>query len=432
MEGKHQTATRVSRSLVASMQKAKANPLAWLGPFQDAKQPEVGQSFAPTPPVPPVIPCYRRELPLHFKVLIADQALSFVCDTYVAPPKPDPVGLITIPVQKVYLTMNEVRLFKVTGNVELPVIALSLNIDMDSWSWGFSATLPGDTLPLLWTGASNSPVSLEAKVNGQSYYLLAEKVSRSRSHGKTSISVSGRGHSAWLSSPYAPSMSFTSGEGVTAQHLMNDALKTNGVSIGWDIDWGILDWYVPGGVWSTTGSYIDAVTNIARSVGAYVSPHKTLQKLAIKARYPALPWTWASATPDIILPADVVSTESVQWSEKPSYDSVYVSGVSDGVLGFVKRAGTAGDMNAPMVTDALITHADAARMRGAAILADTGIVSTISLSLPVLALTGVIEPGKLIRYTEGARSTLGLTKSVSVSMTEQSKLSQTIELEVHG
>lgn len=43
---------------------------------------------------------------------------------------------------------------------------------------------------------------------------------------------------------------------------------------------------------------------------------------------------------------------------------MFVSGQDVGVLGQVTRAGTAGDVLAPMVVDALITEAAAARQRG--------------------------------------------------------------------
>jgi hypothetical protein len=63
---------------------------------------------------------------------------------------------------------------------------------------------------------------------------------------------------------------------------------------------------------------------------------------------------------------------------------VFVSGQEVGVLAQVSRAGTAGDVFAPMVVDALITQAAAARQRGIAVLADTGRQVELSLRLPVL------------------------------------------------
>jgi hypothetical protein len=83
-----------------------------------------------------------------------------------------------------------------------------------------------------------------------------------------------------------------------------------------------------------------------------------------------------------------------------------------------------------MVTDDLITHADAARQRGTAILADTGRQARISLSMPVLDETGIILPGQLVRYVDGATTRLGLARSVNVSASLP-KVRQTVEIETH-
>ncbi len=403
--------------------------------YQDARKPPQGLDWiGPPPPVPPVCYLPSTKLVFSFESANGDPGLLFQCD-YVAPIDPEnppaETGIV-VPVRRAYIIMNEVRLFKVDGNVELPVLSLSLDIDMDSWAWGFNATLPAESLQYVSSTGVNAPIELDAVVNGEHYILLAESVTRTRTFGRASLQVSGRGQSAYLASPYSPVKNFFNTETRTAQQLMLDALTTNGVSIGWEIDWTISDWSVPGNVWSERGSYMDAVNSIANSVGAYVLPHPSLRKLSIKPRYPVLPWNWASSTSDIELPADVVDTESVKWMEKPSYNGVYVSGTSNGVLGHVKRAGSAGDYLASMVTNPLITQASAARMAGEAILSDTGRMSMLTLSLPVLPETGIIKPGKMIRYVDNGVPILGLVKGVSVSMSKQPTLRQTIEVEVHA
>jgi hypothetical protein len=115
-----------------------------------------------------------------------------------------------------------------------------------------------------------------------------------------------------------------------------------------------------------------------------------------------------------VLPVDAVSRESLRWVDKPAYTRVFVSGQDVGVVGQVTRAGTAGDILAPMVVDPLITEAAAARQRGVAVLADTGRQIEVSLRLPVLAETGVIEPGAFVEYQDGTVSRLGLVRSTRV------------------
>jgi hypothetical protein len=67
-----------------------------------------------------------------------------------------------------------------------------------------------------------------------------------------------------------------------------------------------------------------------------------------------------------------------------------------------------------MVVDPLITEAAAARQRGLAVLADTGTQVEVSLRLPVLAATGIIEPGAFVEYQDGSITRLGLVRSIQV------------------
>ena len=120
----------------------------------------------------------------------------------------------------------------------------------------------------------------------------------------------------------------------------------------------------------------------------------------------------------------------MSWYDRPNYNGVWVSGTSTGVLAHVRRAGTQGDILAQMITDPLITHADAARQRGISILGNTGRVVKISLDLPVLPETGIIPPGKFVRYTDNGVSRIGLTRGVSAT-TSGVTVRQQIEIESH-
>lgn len=80
------------------------------------------------------------------------------------------------------------------------------------------------------------------------------------------------------------------------------------------------------------------------------------------------------------------------------------------------RAGTVGDVLAPMVVDALITQAAAARQRGIAVLADTGRQIELSLRLPVLQETGIIAPGAFVAYRDGSVTRRGLVRSTQVQV----------------
>ena len=126
----------------------------------------------------------------------------------------------------------------------------------------------------------------------------------------------------------------------------------------------------------------------------------------------------------------MTSREGIEWVDKPLYDRVFVSGQEGGVLGRYTRAGTAGDLLAPVVVDPLITHVDAVRQRGRTIISDTGRIANVTLRLPVLSETGIIKPGTMVRYTDGPVTRIGLSRSVSLDVAMPT-IYQTIEVETH-
>jgi len=386
----------------------------WLGAsWQVAMVPPPG--VHPSDPVTPPEPerCYTPSAALLFSVVAAvDGHLLFVCERQ-NEPEPDKEPVL-VPVRRLYFVINNVTLHRVADGLEVPVFNLSLSFDASSWTWGFEATLPVKAESLVDPGAAFGPVELLASVNGTAFRVLAENISRERAFGESSIRVSGRGRNAVLADPYAPVMTFANAQDRTARQLMDDVLTVNGVPLGWSVDWGLTDWNVPAGVFARQGTWIEALTAIVGAAGGYLVPHRTAQSLRVLPRYPAVPWEWDSVTPDFVLPVDAVARESVRWVEKPGYNRVFVSGQEVGVLGQVTRTGTAGDILAPMVVDPLITEVAAARQRGIAVLSDTGRQIEVSLRLPVLAETGIIEPGAFVEYQDGSVARLGLVRATRV------------------
>jgi hypothetical protein len=379
--------------------------------FEAAIVPPPGVSPHPGVVRPPFDPCYLPDPHLLFKAgWPAGTGLLFICERHAGPP-----ARVVVPIKRVYVVINEVSLRRVEGNVPLPAFALSLSLDADSWTWGFNASLPASALEALEPDANGSPVELEALINGQPYRLLAERLARERQFGQASIRVQGRGKAALLDAPYAAMRSFGNPQQPrTARQLMADVLTVNGVDIGWDIDWGLTDWLVPAGAFSHQGSFVSALGQIAAAAGGYLQPHPTEAVLRVLPRYPVPSWLWGGAVPDLELPAAVTTRESIEWLEKPRYNRVFVSGTSQGLLGQVTRSGSAGDLVAPMVTDALATHADVLRQRGIAVLSDTGRQANVTLKLPVLRETGVIAPGQFVRYVDGTVTRHGIVRSTSV------------------
>ena len=399
--------------------------------YEQARKPGPGVSRPVQPPQPE--PCYLPTLPAHLVFDdLADSSLPthlvFVCERH--GPGPEPGQTIVVPIRRVYVVINEARLRRVDGDIQIPTFTMSMSLDADSWAWGFSADVPRGALPNLQPSNFGDPVELEAWVNGVPYRFLAEQLSTSRTFGRESLRISGRGLTATLDAPYAPTLNFGNTAARTAQQLMGDVLTVNGVPFGWTVDWQLTDWLVPGNVWTHQGAYVGALNSIVQAAGGYLQPHESDKVVKALLRYPTAPWDWGAAA-DFELPADVTTQEGIVWQENPRYNRVFVSGVSAGVLGQVTRAGTDGASIAPMVTDALITHADAARQRGVRELATCGRQAMVSLQLPVLETTGVIPPGKMVRYVDGSTTRVGITRSVQVDV-RMPEIFQSIEVETYA
>jgi hypothetical protein len=401
--------------------------------YQDAKQPDPGRSYLGPPIRPPVDPCYLPNGHLVFESVPANSGhLVFWCELQdgevVEPPAPE--ALVIVPVRSIYVTINSATLVRVSDNAAIPTYDMSMSLDVDSWTWTFSASVPGASLPLVQSSEYGEAVVVQATINGVAYRFLVEQVARERTFGKSSLRIAGRGLNAQLDAPYAPTLDFTSTTSRTMQQLLNHVLTLNGVPIGWTATFGLTDWSVPGNTWSHQGTYISALNNLAAGGGGYVQPHRTLQQVSVLPRYPVPAWEFHSATPDYELPSAVTTRESIEWVDRPEYNRVFVVGQANGVLGRYTRLGTDGALRAPTVVDPLITANAAVRQRGRSILSAGGRVATVGLRLPVLSATGIIPPGKFVRYVDGATTRIGITRAVSVNV-NMPTIYQTLQVETH-
>lgn len=350
-------------------------------------------------------------------------------------PGPGEGGTVVVPIRTAYIMTNEATLIRVDDSTALPVLSLSISTDAESWAWRVDASLPAAVMDAVMPGMDGAPVLLQAAINGYPVRWLAESVTRERTFGKARIRVSGRSPSALLSDPFAVAYSYASASAITAQQAAINAVTESGLPLGWEIGWHITDWLLPAALWHHQGTPMSAVLRIAEAAGAYVQTDAVLQTLHVRHRYPAAPWGWDALTPAVSLPAMVALREGVEWLDKPAYNEVYVRGQSVGVLGHVVKTGTTGGLAAATVVDDLITHADAARQRGLAILGDTGRQQRLSLSLPINDDLGLLEVGQLIDVTEGTGpSTVtrrGLVRGVSATYNPPAAR-QNVEVEVHG
>ena len=422
-----QEAVRAERRHGADFGAAAQLDIGRVSRWQAAMQPLPGRS-AIEPPTEN--PCYVPSTTVVFRERQTySSTLIFICERHSPPPGTGQT--VVVPVLEVYSVNNSIALTRVEGGDIIEARGFSMSLDADSWTWQWSATLPGSALPLVQEDSNGDPAELLAMVNGVPYRLVAEVPARERRFARAEVRVRGKGRAALLDKPYVSEQNFASASGRTAAQLMALAMTINGVNNGWAIDYRIGDWFVPGETWAFQGTPIAAVLDIATAAGAIVQPHNTDQTLRILPRYPAAPWLWHTLTPDYVLPADVVSVEGIEWVRRPGYNRAFVYGASgSGVRGDITRSGTAGDNDAPMVVHPLMTHADAVIQRGIAELSNTGRQAHVSLRMPVLSETGLILPGSLVRYDGGDAARLGLVRSVALDEAWPT-LRQTLTVETH-
>ena len=356
--------------------------------FQEAIAPGIGAWIPPEPPGPE--PGYTPSAHLVFA-------------PSVKPP-------IIIPVQRVYIVLNEVLLVRVVGAVPIPATQMNVNFDCDSWLPSFSANIPASSLDAVMPDPT--PVEVEISINGVVFRFFVERITRNRAFAQNTVSIGGRGIASELDAPYAAASQHTNTQAMTAQQIINDALAYTDYTQSWNI----TDWLIPANTFSLYGTPAQVAGNVADAAGAVLQADWAQRDLRMLPRYPVKPWEWSSATPEYVIPAAVAQSESLEWVEKPAYNVVYVSGVQTGVLGQVKITGTAGDKPAPMVTHPLITHADAARQKGIAILSDTGRKAMMQISLPVLDTLGVVDVCRLIEFHDGNTMRRGIVRANAISV----------------
>lgn len=389
---------------------------------------------SPLPPyIPPPPPPPGGQVQLVLRCPLPDAPASAMPLVFSFEPCPGAgTGGNAIPVRRVYFVSNSISMVRLPGREPIEATRIALAIDAEAWAWNLQAQIAAADLPLVQPSLAG-PAEIEVQINGVTWICVVEEIAEDRRFGAAGATIAGRSLSAYLAAPYAPLRSRDEASAKTAQQLAEDELNTPAPS-GWLLDWTIDDWLVDGGLFSYAGrAPIDAIAAIAGAAGAYLQPHTEEMLLRVLARYPLPPWEWAGAEWDAQIPPAAVERLALRYQQYPEINAVYVSGERAGITALVKRAGSAGDLLAPSVTDALITAAAAARGRGTSILARSGRAAMVTIDLPLLAPVGLIAPGQFVRYAE-AVPWIGLARGVTVQAqrTQQAlTVRQSVEIERH-
>ena len=338
----------------------------------------------------------------------------------------------------VIFVTNSVSLTRSDDGREIKLLGFSVGIDSNSYTWSFNATVPLSELSKVNT-AYEQQVGVEFTCNGNLWRFILDSCDDSVSFGESSLTIKGKSRAMLLASPYSAQRGFKYDTAMSARQIAEDELNRFGVPSGFTLDWqlaGINGWNVPANTYSYTGrTPINSLQWIAEAAGGFINAHMSEDIIHVLANYPVPSWEWASQTPGINLPMSLITSRSRGRVNKPAYNGVTIYGENDGGIGaLIKRTGTSGGYQPPMVTSDLITDQDAAVSRGKMILSDTGDIGNIGISMPLHADVGVLKPSTLIGVNDG-ESWVGMVRGTTItgrlSSNRALEIDQSIDVERH-
>lgn len=338
----------------------------------------------------------------------------------------------------VIFVTNSVSLTRSDDGREIKLLGFSVGIDSNSYTWSFSATVPLSELSKVDT-AREPRIGVDFTCNGNLWRFILDDCSDSVSFGESSLTIKGKSRAMLLAHPYAQQRGFKFDTGMSARQIADAELNRNGVASGFSLDWqlaGVNGWNVPANTYSYTGKTpINSLQWIAEAAGGFINADMSADILHVLAHYPIPSWEWAAQTPSINLTQSLITSRSRGRTNKPAYNGVTIYGENDNGIGaLIKRTGTSGGYQPPMVTSDLMTDTAAAISRGKMILSDTGDIGNIGISMPLHSDFGVLKPSTLIGVNDGEQwvgMVRGTTITGRLSSNRALEIDQSIDVERH-
>ena len=385
--------------------------------YEEARKPPPGITPRPVPPPPD--PCYVPSLPadLVFEELHDSSlplGLVFVCERHDPGPEPE-LPQFVIPLLRVYMTVHTIDAVLLPGMERLPLKGITVSSDDDGFGWNLTASGPADPLLDMLSPVNGEPKQVKVSIDGIDFVFAVEQPERSRRFLEHAVQVRGSSVTALLGAPHVAESAWSTSVTMTAQQIILQALQFTGV----DLDWRIDDWLVPTAAWSHRGTPLSVAQRVAEAAGAVLRSHRTLPTLQVAPRFPRVPWEWGAATPNVVMPGQIITTDSLQSTAGVEFNAVYVSGsVQGAIVGHVVRTGTIGDVLAPEVSDRLVTDVVSARQRGISVLSAAALKRRQTMTVPLLTggtNPGLILPGYLIQVQEPGETWRGLVRGITVT-----------------
>lgn len=322
---------------------------------------------------------------------------------------------LIIPNLRSYIVHNVIT--ATIGGISVDPLGFNIKTDMDSYCWSGSIDITAkdyDRIKSKLDVPRGSEPMIVAIINGKPLAFIAEEQQRSRKFAQRTYSLSGRSITARLGADYAISQGGLIDQASYVSQIV--AQQLNGLSVSL-LDWGINDWLVPAGAYSVANKTpIAVIADIAAAGGGFVTSDPSQATLSVKPRWPVAAWQLASATPDVIVPIDVISDISDKKRTNPRYNTVLLNSASEG--GEVYRQTQGRDAAAPTQDHLLYTDRDAIVPAGTAILSDSGIHGDYTLRMRWADKYNVqlAELGDIWQINDPEGAWRGITTGVSVTI----------------
>ena len=333
-------------------------------------------------------------------------------------------------VSRIIMTNQNIVFKRVSDDAPVHVINPAAEIDLESWMWSFSGTLPSKAdADLIRPGADgNRETEVYLSINGYEFKFFVKGVSENYAWAKGTYSFSGRSKSVIFGADYCPEITQIF-DADPVQSVVADVLE----GTGWTWDWDLLTntWNLDSGSLSVAGATkMDVLSLIAKAVGGTIQTDPAENTLKFMSRMPVSPENWAAAAVDATILSGIMS-QGVEADPRPGYNQVIVSGQETGVIGTIRRTGTAGDVPAPPIIDPLLTNQAVITERGRVELAENGfdfINETLLLPLPGVGhAPALLLPGKLVEITDLFSTWRGLVCAVAI-VAETAKTRQRVTI----
>jgi len=298
---------------------------------------------------------------------------------------------------KVNITVNSVDVIALPGGEQLNVGNISISCDRETFSWQITCEIRNKaSLNLIKPGASGYK-ELAVIINGHRWEFFVPKYSASRKITEDKLDqswrITGYSRSQYLGQPYAPKRTRSIASTTAVQAATNELFGT-GFTLDWDTAL-LPDWSMPNSSFSYQDlTPVEVIKRLASVAGGVVLADPASNTLYVRPKYPAAAWHLLGADMDRTIYESQILGESMDSAEKPLFNSVLVSGESEGVALTVKRLGTAGDNPAPDITESWLTAIEGNTSRGTAELSASGNRQTYTLDLAIPEGSG--QPGLLI------------------------------------